>query len=145
MNDSLGNRSGKQTEEPSRSRAYRQLHVTLGKEGIQAVVNSFYDLIKEHPSLGGYFSEVKDWDELKARISHFWWIDLGGERYREDIYNPHAVHRHLKIPPILIDDWLLLFSSNLYQHLPKELADTWLARATKMAEWIRIDLQQHKK
>lgn len=147
----MNNLSGKhglvgQTEKPDlKSRAYRQLHDTLGKEVIQTVINSFYDRIKEHPSLGSYFSAVKDWDELKARIGHFWWIDLGGERYREDIYNPHAVHRYLKIPPILIDDWLLLFSTNLYEHLPKELAAIWFARATKMAEWIRTDLQQHKK
>jgi len=134
----------KQTEELNPSKAYRQLHATLGKEGILVVVNSFYDLIKAHPSLGSYFSEVKDWGELKARIGHFWWIDLGGERYREDIYNPHAVHRHLRIPPVLIDDWLVLFSSNVYEHLSKEHADIWLARATKMAEWIRTDLQQHQ-
>ncbi len=145
MNDSSEKTgSVKQAGELSANRAYRELHVTLGKEKIQQVVSSFYDLIKVHPTLGGYFSEVKDWDELKDRIGHFWWIDLGGERYRQDIYNPHAVHRHLKIPPILLDDWVALFSSNLYKHLPKELADIWLARATKMAEWIGTDLQQHQ-
>ncbi len=133
----------KKAEELNSNKAYRQLYDTLGKERIQVVVNSFYDLVKEHPTLGGYFSEVKDWDELKARIGHFWWIDLGGERYREDIYNPHFVHRHLKIPPILIDDWIQLFSTNLHEHLTKETAGVWLARATKMAEWIRTDLQQH--
>ena len=136
--------SVKQADALNTDRAYRDLHVTLGKEKIQQVVSSFYDLIKVHPTLGGYFSEVKDWDELKDRIGHFWWIDLGGERYCQDIYNPHAVHRYLKIPPILIDDWLVLFSGNLYNHLPKELADIWLARATTMAEWIRTDLQQHQ-
>lgn len=140
-----GYHSVKIAEEPHGDRSYRKLYATLGREGVQAVVNSFYDLIKEHPTLGSYFSEIKDWDELKARIGHFWWIDLGGERYREDIYNPHFVHRHLKIPPILIDDWILLFSTNLYEHLPKEAADVWLARATKMAEWIRTDLQEHTK
>ncbi|PCH83208.1 MAG: preprotein translocase [Piscirickettsiaceae bacterium] len=134
---------GKQPEELTSSRAYRQLHVTLGKAEIQKVISRFYDLIKDHPSLGSYFSDVKDWGELKARLGHFWWIDLGGERYREDIYNPHAVHRFLKIPPVLIDDWLLLFSTNLHEHLPKESAEIWLARATQMAEWIRTDLQQH--
>lgn len=145
MNDSPEQKgSVKQADALNTDRAYRELHVTLGKEKIQQVVSSFYDLIKVHPTLGGFFSEVKDWDELKDRIGHFWWIDLGGERYREDIYNPHAVHRYLKIPPILIDDWLVLFSGNLYNHLPKELADIWLARATTMAEWIRTDLQQHQ-
>lgn len=124
--------------------SFRDLHQQLGKETIQAVVSSFYDRIREHPTLGPYFSVVKDWDELKDRISHFWWIDLGGERFREDVYNPHAIHRHLHIPPDLIDDWLALFAQNLKDHLPQEAASSWLQRATKMAEWIRIDLQQHQ-
>jgi len=123
-------------------RAYRELHASLGQARILGVIASFYDLIREHPTLGSYFSTVKDWDELKARIGHFWWIDLGGERYREDVYNPHAVHRHLQIPPDLIDDWLVLFAANLRDQLPTAAADAWLTRATKMAEWIRIDLQQ---
>ncbi|MDF1829453.1 group III truncated hemoglobin [Cycloclasticus pugetii] len=145
MNDSSENKeSDKRAGEINADRAYRELHLTLGKETIQQVVSSFYDLIKVHPTLGGYFSEVKDWDELKQRIDHFWWIDLGGKRYREDIYNPHAVHRYLKIPPSLVDDWVALFSRNLYEHLPKKYADIWLVRATKMAEWIRTDLQQHQ-
>jgi hemoglobin len=124
--------------------AFRDLHNQLGKETIQAVIDSFYDRIRDHPTLGGFFAEVKDWDELKQRIGHFWWIDLGGERYREDIYNPHAVHRHLQIPPDLIDDWLTLFAANLEDNLPVVAADAWLGRATTMAEWIRIDLQQHQ-
>lgn len=124
---------------------YRQLHNVLGKETIQTVINSFYDQIQQHPTLGSYFAEVKDWDELKARLGHFWWIDLGGKRYREDIYNPHAVHRFLKISPALIDDWLVLFSSNLSDHLSDGDAKAWFTRATKMAEWIRTDLQEHSK
>lgn len=134
-------------QRPARSapdRGYRALHETLGRETIEAVISSFYDRIREHPTLGSYFSAVKDWPELKAHIGHFWWIDLGGERYREDIYNPHAVHRHLRIPPALIDDWLVLFETNLRDCLPEEPARLWLARATKMAEWIRYDLEQHQ-
>ena len=124
--------------------SFRELHQQLGKETIHAVVASFYDRIRDHPTLGGYFSSVKNWDELKTRIGHFWWLDLGGERYREDVYNPHAVHRHLQIPPTLIDDWLALFKANLDDNLPADAASAWLTRATKMAEWIRIDLQQHQ-
>lgn len=92
-----------------------------------------------------YFSDRRDWGGLNARLGRFWWIDLDGKRSREDTYNPHAVHRFLKIPPALIDDWLTLFSTNLFDHLSDEDARAWLARATKMAEWIRTDLQQHNK
>ena len=121
---------------------FRDLHQQLGKDRILEVVASFYELIRVHPTLGNYFSEVKNWPMLKQRIGHFWWIDLGGERFREDVYNPHAVHRHLQIPPALVDDWLQLFESNLTAQLPTDQAQAWLGRATKMAEWIRIDLHQ---
>ena len=135
----------KNPDQSGQSKAgFRELHQALGKALIQQVVSGFYDLIRVHPTLGAYFSAVKDWPMLKQRIGHFWWLDLGGERFREDIYNPHAVHRHLQIPPALIDDWLLLFEDNLRDQLPEDQANTWLDRATKMAEWIRTDLQQHQ-
>jgi len=133
------------TDTLSSDKAYRQLHTVLGKEKILSVISHFYDLIPDHPTMGSYFSEVKDWDELKERLGHFWWIDLGGERYREDIYNPHAVHRYLRLPPELIDDWLVLFSGNLHEHLDEDSANAWMARATQMAEWIRTDLKEHMK
>ena len=123
---------------------FRDLHRQLGKARILQVVASFYELIRVHPTLGSYFSEVNDWPMLKQRIGHFWWIDLGGERFREDVYNPHAVHRHLRIPPELIDDWLQLFESNLAEQLPAEPAQAWLGRATKMAAWIRTDLERYQ-
>ena len=132
-------------KQPVANKAYRQLHASLGQAKIELVMASFYDKIRAHEKLSVFFAEVKDWDELKARISHFWWIDLGGERYREDIYNPHAVHRFLKIPPELLDDWLALFTANLKQHLDEDSAAAWLARATQMAEWIRTDLIEHQK
>lgn len=124
--------------------SFRDLHQQLGKETIEAVVSSFYDRIRAHPTLGSYFSAVKDWDELKPRLAHFWWLDLGGERSRPDIYNPHAIHRQLQIPPALIDDWLQLFEANLNEHLPPDQAQAWFGRASKMAEWIRTDLQNHQ-
>ncbi len=127
---------------PGAAHAHRQLHQTIGRQGIEKTVNLFYDRIRTHPALGPYFEQVRDWDELKQRIGHFWWLDLGGERYREDVYNPHAVHRHLQIPPALVDDWLELFSNTLYACLDEEQATTWFERAKKMAEWVRTELEK---
>jgi hemoglobin len=120
---------------------HRDLAALLGRERITAVVADFYDRVRRDPELGPTFAEVRDWDEVKARIGHFWWLDLGGQRYRDDIYNPHTVHRHFGVRPEQVDPWLRLFEATVRDHLPAELAEVWLARVRRMAEWVRTELQ----
>lgn len=119
---------------------HRDLHALIGRDGIARVINRFYDAVPRHPTLAPYFQHVTDWDEVKAHLAHFWWIDMGGERYRPDIYNPTDVHRHFKVPPELVDDWLALFTEIVRDELPAEHADGWLKRVGKMADWTRIEL-----
>ena len=120
---------------------HRDLAALLGRERIAAVVADFYDRVRHDPELGPTFAGVRDWDEVKARIGHFWWLDLGGQRYRDDIYNPHTVHRHFGVRPEQVDPWLRLFETTVRDHLPAELADVWLTRVRRMAEWVRTELQ----
>ncbi|MEA3219203.1 group III truncated hemoglobin [Immundisolibacter sp.] len=120
---------------------HRDLAALLGRERITTVVADFYDRVRHDPELGPTFAEVRDWDEVKARIGHFWWIDLGGERYRDDVYNPHTVHRHFGVRPEQVDPWLRLFEATVRDHLPAELAEVWLTRARRMADWVRTELQ----
>lgn len=120
---------------------HRDLAALLGRERITAVVADFYERVRRDPELGPTFAEVRDWDEVKARIGHFWWLDLGGQRYRDDIYNPHTVHRRFGVRPEQVDPWLRLFEATVRDHLPAELAEVWLGRARRMAEWVRTELQ----
>ncbi len=120
---------------------HRDLAALLGRERITTVVADFYDRVRHDPELGPTFAEVRDWDEVKARIGHFWWIDLGGERYRDDVYNPHTVHRHFGVRPEQVDPWLRLFEATVRDHLPAELAEVWLTRVRRMADWVRTELQ----
>jgi hemoglobin len=124
------------------STSHRELAARLGRETITAVVADFYERARRDPDLGPSFAQVKDWDEVKARIGHFWWIDLGGERYRDDVYNPHTVHRHFGVRPEQVDPWLRLFEATVRDHLPADLAEVWLSRARRMADWVRIELQK---
>jgi hemoglobin len=124
------------------STSHRELAARLGRETITAVVADFYERARRDPDLGPSFAQVKDWDEVKARIGHFWWIDLGGKRYRDDIYNPHTVHRHFGVRPEQVDPWLRLFEATVRDHLPADLAEVWLSRARRMAEWVRVELQK---
>jgi hemoglobin len=120
---------------------HRDLAALLGRERITTVVADFYDRVRHDPELGPTFAEVRDWNEVKARIGHFWWIDLGGERYRDDVYNPHTVHRHFGVRPEQVDPWLRLFEATVRDHLPVELAEVWLTRVRRMADWVRTELQ----
>ncbi|HEY0676587.1 MAG TPA: group III truncated hemoglobin [Immundisolibacter sp.] len=120
---------------------HRDLAALLGRERIAAVVADFYDRVRHDPELGPTFAGVRDWDEVKARIGHFWWLDLGGQRYRDDVYNPHTVHRHFGVRPEQVDPWLRLFETTVRDHLPAELADVWLTRVRRMADWVRTELQ----
>lgn len=120
---------------------HRDLAALLGRERINAVVADFYDRARHDPELGPTFAGVREWDEVKARIAHFWWLDLGGQRYRDDIYNPHTVHRHFGVRPEQVDPWLRLFEATVRDHLPDELADLWLTRVRRMADWVRTELK----
>jgi hemoglobin len=121
---------------------HRDLAALLRRERITAVVADFYDRVRHDPELGPTFAEVRDWDEVKARIGHFWWLDLGGQRYRDDVYNPHTVHRHFGVRPEQVDPWLRLFEATVRDHVPAELAEVWLTRARRMADWVRTELQK---
>lgn len=126
---------------PDTRLTHRQLAARLGRETIAAVVSDFYDRVQHDPDLAPTFAQVRDWAQVKARIAHFWWLDLGGERYRDDVYNPHTVHRHFGVRPEQVAPWLRLFEATVRDHLPPDLADIWLTRVRRMADWVRTELQ----
>lgn len=116
----------------------RRTHEAIGREAIARVVDDFYDRIQRHPTLAEPFQRVQDWPEHKARLTHFWWISLGGERYRDDQYRVAPAHLPLGITDELVDDWLALFRETLSRHLEPELAEAWYARAAHMGRSIRM-------
>lgn len=110
----------------------------IGHDAIERVVDDFYNRIQQHPTLAAPFRQVEDWPEHKARLTHFWWISLGGKRYRDDQYRVAPVHMSLGITHELVDDWLALFEATLHDHLSDELAEAWLDRARNMGRSIRL-------
>ncbi|EAR22120.1 group III truncated hemoglobin [Nitrococcus mobilis] len=116
----------------------RDTHAAIGLESIHSVVDDFYNRIQRHPTLAEPFERVQDWPEHKARLSHFWWISLGGERYRDDRYRVAATHLPIGINDALVDDWLVLFHATLEDHLEPDLAAHWYRRAEHMGRSIRM-------
>lgn len=116
----------------------RDTHEAIGLDTIRRVVDDFYDRVQAHPTLSEPFRRVEDWPEHKARLTHFWWISLGGERYRDDQYRVAPAHMPLGITEELVDDWLRLFAATLDDHLSPALARAWLDRAEHMGRSIRM-------
>lgn len=120
------------------SERQRDTHEAIGHAAIAAVVDDFYERIQRHPTLSGPFAQVQDWPEHKARLTHFWWLSLGGEAYRDDQYRVGQVHMRLGIKEALVDDWLALFRQTLEAHLAPEHVEAWYHRAEHMGRSIRI-------
>lgn len=115
----------------------RQTHARIGRDGIAAVVDDFYDRVQMHPNLAIPFLMVSDWTLHKARLTHFWWMALGGERYRADRYDVAGKHLAVGVSDELVDDWLELFRTTLHEHLPGDLAEAWFHRARLMGVSVR--------
>ncbi|MGD8429429.1 MAG: group III truncated hemoglobin [Ectothiorhodospiraceae bacterium] len=116
----------------------RDTHGAIGHDAIAAVVDDFYERIQRHPTLAKPFARVTDWPEHKARLTHFWWLSLGGERYRDDQFRVGPAHMSVGITEELVDDWLALFAETLGDHLEPEAAGLWLHRARHMGKSIRM-------
>ena len=101
----------------------------IGLDKVQAVVSDFYDQVQLHPTLAQPFSIVSDWSHHKAHLAHFWWVTLGGERYRDAPYRVAEKHATAGFTPPLLQDWLALFKRVLGNHVSPEHADEWYARA----------------
>lgn len=121
----------------------RQMHEEIGLGRIQAVVDDFYARIQHHPTLAAPFDIVEDWPEHKARLSHFWWVSLGGAPYRDDRYRVAEKHLPAGLTDALVDDWLVLFRQVLSEHLPEELAAYWYSRAENMGRSLRLMSEFH--
>jgi len=114
------------------------LYEAIGRERVAQVVDDFYARVRKHPALAEPFAAVADWDEHKARMTHYWWRSLGGPRYRPYRYEVMARHEPVEVSPELLKDWLALFVQTLREHLPDELARPWYERARRIAASLQV-------
>lgn len=110
----------------------------IGWERIAGVVDAFYDQVTLHPSLRRPFSVVEDWPRHKERLTYFWWIVLGGEKFRREMYEPVPKHFRAGFNEILLSDWLALFEQTVRQVVPDALADAWVERARQVGASLVI-------
>lgn len=113
-------------------RSMQDIAQTIGLDTVAAVVSDFYDQVQQHGTLKVPFGTVHDWPEHKAHLTHFWWVTLGGQPYRDKPYQVAHKHALAGFTPELLVDWLALFRQTLERHLTPELADQWYARAANI-------------
>lgn len=110
----------------------------IGLGAIRQVVDSFYDRARSDAVLGPRFSVVADWPEHKAKLTHFWWVALGGPAYAPYRYRVVEAHRIVGVRSEEITHWLRLFADCVRSTLPEPLAEAWLRRAAAMGESLSL-------
>lgn len=116
----------------------RDTHNRIGHATIARVVDDFYERVQRHPTLAEPFRVVSDWHEHKARLTHFWWVALGGEAYAPYHYEVGRKHADVGVTSALVDDWLALFETTMHEHVAPDVAQSWLHRARRMGDSLRL-------
>lgn len=110
----------------------------IGWGQIAAVVDRFYDWVMQHPALRGPFSVVTDWPHHKERLTYFWWVVLGGEKFRNEMYEPVPKHHGAGFGEALLKDWLALFDTTVKEIVPEPFAAAWISRAKQVGAGLAI-------
>jgi hemoglobin len=101
-------------------------------EDLRLVVDGFYNKVAVDPLLKVPFSSVHDWPEHIARLTHFWWIRLGGKPYMFTHYNPIQKHFYAGFNETFLERWLSLFHETMREHLKEEQVQVWKAISENM-------------
>src|SRR5688572_26316527 len=95
----------------------KDIATRIGLAKVHEVVSDFYDRVQRDAELAQPFALVTDWPEHKAHLAHFWWVTLGGDRYRDKPYSVADKHALAGFTPDLLRTWLALFQRTLNAHL----------------------------
>lgn len=108
---------------------------------LEMLIPRFYDRVRSDPVIGPVFeAAVEDWDEHLHKLVAFWSsVMLTSGRYKG---NPVAAHmQHLAaIEPAMFDRWLSLWAEVTREALPAATAAAMQAKATRIAESLKLAL-----
>ncbi|MDX9731975.1 MAG: group III truncated hemoglobin [Bdellovibrionales bacterium] len=110
--------------------------VELSFVEIRDVVHLFYARVQKDELLSVPFQAVHDWPEHLARLTHFWWIRLGGKQYLSGSYDPITKHYLAGFNVELLNRWLELFEQTVLERLTEEQARSWVDLVKKMGKFL---------
>lgn len=108
------------------------------------VVDDFYTRIQNDPVLKVPFESVHDWPEHIERLTHFWWIRLGGTAYLFTQYNPIIKHYMAGFNKELLSRWLQIFHETLKDNLSPVQAELWTLIAQSIGQSLAIKNELYK-
>jgi len=118
--------------------------VRLTFNDIHSVVDTFYGRIAVDPILQVPFRTVKDWPHHVVRLTHFWWIRLGGRPYLPGMYNPVEKHFIAGFNPPLLRRWLAIFKKTIEEKLTPEQAILWVEISEHMGAALSMKNESYK-
>ena len=112
----------------------------LSEHGIGALVDRFYDKVRQDEELGPVFAHAiaaEDWPKHLSTMRDFWSsIMLTSGRYHG---NPVAVHRRTEgVTPQLFERWLALFGETASELFEEPLADAFMDKANRIATSLQL-------
>ncbi len=111
----------------------------LEQADIAALVERFYEKVRQHATLGPVFNAVvNDWDAHKRLLTSFWCsVALRASSYRG---NPMAKHRPLPITAAHFEDWLALWRETALEVLDEEAATRLINYAERIGDGLQVGL-----
>ena len=126
------------------------------REDIFLLVDSFYDKVRDEPTLGPFFNRViKDWPKHIQHLTTFWETSLLFNKTLENKYKGNPLEAHIKvdaennhsISELHFGLWLNLWVETLDEHFEGDIAAMAKRRARKMASFLYLNIfearQQH--
>jgi hemoglobin len=113
----------------------------ISEDGIRRLVDEFYAKVRTDAELAPIFNRAipGDWGLHLATMRDFWSsVMLTSGRYKG---NPVAVHLRIDgMDPQLFDRWLQLFDETCGELFNASLADTFRAKALRIADSLKLAL-----
>lgn len=119
--------------------------IQFSHDDIFNVVDDFYTRIQHDELLSVPFKSVHDWPEHIKRLTHFWWIRLGGKPYMFSDYNPIPKHFFAGFNAVFLERWLNLFHETHRQHLNDEQCALWKDLSEQMGQGLSLRNEMFRK
>jgi len=108
--------------------------IDFSHDDIGNVVDAFYTQVATDTLLKVPFATVHDWPDHIGRMTHFWWVRLGGRPYLPCRYNPVAKHFAAGFNAEFLGRWLELFKSTLRTKLTAPQIQIWSLLVDNMGQ-----------
>lgn len=125
--------------------AREPLCARIERARVDAVVHAFYDKLRAHPEMSGFFAHIEDFAQHEQHIAVFWWWAMGGRAERQRPFDMNGRHQPLGLTEQAFAQWLAVFRETLGEQLPPDLAEAWFDLAQGIGANLRRMMLEEKR